>query len=61
MQHTKEILESAIRYNKATENSSPVDQAKALNEFRASLSQFVLGVLDEQKKHKRVLAKAVYK
>jgi hypothetical protein len=54
-------LESAIRYNKATENSSPVDQAKALNEFRASLSQFVLGVLDEQKKHKRVLAKAVYK
>ena len=60
MQHTKVILEAASRYLKARENNSPVDQANALNEFSASLKQFVLDTLKEQKKYKSVQANATF-
>ena len=61
MQHAKAILESADKYRKAVKKASPVDQAAALNEFSASLSQFVLDVMKEQKKHKGLQARAVFK
>ncbi len=61
MQHTKVILESANRYNKAVENNNPVEQAKAMGEFRESLCRFVLEVMKEQRKNKREQAKEPFR
>jgi len=61
MQNAKVILEAANRYSKALKNNSPVDQAEALKDFKASLNQFVLDALKEQKKHKGIQARASFK